>query len=232
MYPTVQWLSQKFAEYNKQYFGGKIPTPQFSIERLTGEWGRFDVDVDYDRNRRITRAHSNGVLTVNGNYSREERSWINTLLHEMCHAYVYLVMGVLPRDPHGREFLSVANAINRYGWNIEAETNEDDTDVYDENGNQPILCVITNNANQYYRWWVCKVDENNIDQFRATINANPQVGVASFYKVNSQALNRIQSNPSTLDGWGGQTYAEAVQKMAAYCGCDYREFGGKNLTKI
>ena len=237
MFPTIPWMKENFAEFNNRYFGGGLPIPQFVVRRMTDEWGRFDIDVDYDRNRRITNAKGNGILTINSAYSRSENSLLTTLLHEMCHMYVYLVMRVLPRNAHGREFMSIAQKINADGWNVQPETDASDTDVFDEDGQQNantkvIICILHATNNQHYEYWICKVNEDNINEFKSTISRNPAAGQAAFFSANIPSLANAPSNPQTLAGWGGQSYMEVAKKVADYCGADYRLLLDKNLTRI
>ena len=201
MIPTIPWMRQKFAEYNQKYFGGQLPIPTFNVQNLNGMWGLYDLNGNFDkRSRKITRTYDNGKLILTNAYSRNEKDVISTLLHEMCHEYVNLVMGLYPVDKHGREFMTAAQNLIADGWNMEAETVETDTDVYggkNENVEESFLCIIT------------------------TAMRIKGVQSVKFYVLqNNEILMHVQSNPQTLFGWGGMTVEEMLNNVAKYVGVD------------
>lgn len=235
MIPTVPWLREKFTEYNAKYFGNKLPVPQFRIERMSDRFGNYFLDARFNKsNRRIFNVNGTGVLTLTSQFDRPERSVTNTLLHEMTHEYVYLVMGICPQDRHGREFMSIANRINADGWQIGvgAELTQDDIETDGNETRQGILFIINAPERTDFKWWVCKADANNRQGFVAAAKKIEGVRILGFYSCNSGALEHVKSDPSTLFGWGGMNYEEAVGKLADYCGERPQVFYGKNLTKI
>lgn len=234
MKPTIPWMKQKFAEYNKKYFGGKLPLPKFEVKPMMDMWGKYDLNARYrNSDRKIVQINDTGVLTLTSAFQRNEKDVISTLLHEMCHEYLYLVEKIFPKNMHGVEFMSVAANINADGWKIESETIEKTSDVYDESDNGVAILAIFNNPNgTYYRWWICKADESNMNMFLAMATKNPNVGKISFYKINTSAMEHVKSDPSTLFGWGGMSYGEAAGKLASYCGIDQNILLPKNLQRF
>ena len=236
MVPTIPWMRQKFAEYNQRYFGGKLPTPEFAVTRLPGQWGKYAInDARYDKaTRRVVSVQSAGVLYLTNAYSRNENSVISTLLHEMVHEYVYLILRVYPRDAHGQIFMNVAKNIIADGWNIEAETYETKEDVKDNGQNieHNIICVINKSSGELYKWWICKATAENMQQVKATATKLKNVTSINFYEVASNALAHVESNPSTLFGWGGMTYQEAIGNLIDYCGASPNDFSPNVMKKI
>ena len=235
MIPTVPWMRQKFAEYNQKYFGGQLPTPQFAVEGLSGLWGAYDLDARYNlRTLKITKVNGNGKITLTNRYSRDENAVISTLLHEMCHEYVYLVMGICPQNKHGKEFMSIAQRINADGWKISSETIRTDTDTEGKNQqyDAAILCIIKKPEGTDYKWWICKCEKGNIQQFNSTAKKIDGVSSVAFYEVDCPELEHVKSDPSTLFGWGGMSYLDAITRMAEYCGTSPTDFYGSNLRQI
>lgn len=235
MVPTVAWMRQKFAEYNAKYFGNELPVPEFEVKQMNNKFGNYFVDAKYNNNtRRVTRVNGNGVITLTNQYSRNENAVISTLLHEMVHEYVYLVMRVYPPNQHGKEFMSIARSINADGWQIEKETHltDDDTENNGDNGNGCVLFVLKTPERNDFKWRVCKADENNMQAFITSAKKMNGVQSMGFYKCNSSALEHVKSDSNTLLGWGGNTYEEAITKLGRYCGENPEMFYGKNLIRI
>lgn len=237
MIPTVAWMRQKFAEYNSKYFANKLPVPEFRVARMKDRFGNYFLDgkVD-DQTRRVVSVVDNGTLSLTSHYSRNENDVISTMLHEMVHEYLYLVLRICPKDRHGREFRQVGRNIEADGWNLGADGVElVDSDVEtNENGatGSCILLVIKATARNDYKWWICRADENNIDAFSKVVNGIDGLDGFGFYQCQSACLEHVKSDPSTLFGWGGKTYQEAVGKLSKYCGESPQLFYGKNLKKI
>lgn len=235
MVPTIPWMKQKFAEYNQKYFGGKLPVPDFSVEALNGEWGRYDAEAEYSRiTRKITKIRGNGTIVLTSQFSRPENAVISTLLHEMCHEYVYLVMKVYPKNIHGQEFMSVANLINGQGWAIAKETPITDDDI--EGGGNPdvgcTLCVMQFDGRPDFKWWVSKIDGKDMNKARATAKKIPNLVSVNFFHCDSNALYHVKSDPINLPGWGGMVYRDVAQNIARFCGEeDFNVFMGDRLKK-
>ena len=124
MVPTIEWMQQKFALYNKKYFNGQIAMPKFSTNCPHGMWGYFKLDAICNPiTRKITQFYDYGTLFLTDKYERNAKDVVNTLLHEMIHAYIYTVLKKYPFNQHGRDFKEIANKLNSVGWNI-SEANE------------------------------------------------------------------------------------------------------------
>ena len=234
MVPTIPWMRQNFNIYNQKYFGGKLPIPQFSLDAPDGMWGCYDVDANFDtRTRKITRVGNTGTLSLTNKYSRPEQSVISTMLHEMVHEYLYLVLKIYPKDKHGKEFMSVAQPINADGWKIESETFETDDDTaVDDAPQTSVICVIRRQNSPDINWWVCKADISQIDAMKRAARTINGVTAVAFYECNTSCLEHLRSNPAELSGWGGKTYKEAITAMAKYCGVSPSVFSGANLRPL
>lgn len=220
MVPTIPWMKEKFAEYNQKYFGGKLRTPRFSIENLESIWGKYDADATYSKITHRVKPNSPGTIVLTGHYSRKEGAVISTLLHEMCHMYVYTVLCVYPKDQHGKEFMSIANQINGMGHQIANETPFTDDDI-EGGGNSEegcVLCVIEFQGRPDIKWWVCKAERNQIPAFRNRANALNGVKSVRFFESESNALFHVESDPQNLPGWGGMVYRNVAIDIAKHCG--------------
>lgn len=125
--PTEDWMEEKYQEMNGLLFNGELGDCQFSTFTTGkgsqgGVLGWFKITGSNIKGRRSTRrmfyrswqgevdiTRDNFVyycqpkIELNANYHGKEESFLETLVHEMCHYYTYM-NGFMPRQSHGREF--------------------------------------------------------------------------------------------------------------------------------
>lgn len=249
MIPTEEWIFTRFNEYNDKYFDGELPTPNFKISqscKIGGNecFGYYNLaGCRYDKiTRKITSLYNNGTICLSNQYDRPENEWIETLLHEMVHEYVNLCLYIYPRDPHGKKFQQVAERINADGWNISesAELGADNYQNNPNNGNNGgqqninggILCFIKTPGGGGNQFWLCRAEDNNMDDIRSVVGSWADGSIVRFFQTQSVKLFNLDSNPNTLNGFGGSTYNEAVNKLANYLGDDPSKFSGQSMTEI
>lgn len=128
---TVEWMKQKYDEFNESLFYGRLGKCSFIVERSgkTRRLGWFRLSgpgLKYNYYRRMFVLSSTGekvyidsdnffeyakpVIGLNLKYDGTEESWSATLVHEMCHYYTYM-NGFLPKQGHGVEFRDIAFSI-------------------------------------------------------------------------------------------------------------------------
>jgi predicted SprT family Zn-dependent metalloprotease len=134
--PTVSWMSQKYNELNDWLFGGFLGPCQFEVFTagkgsqgrtlghfyMNGRGLKYEKYVrkmyyqDWDGSKiyitpQTFYVYCKPVIGLNGNYSATEQALLNTLLHEMCHYYVYY-KGIYPTQAHGAEFKNIAYRVS------------------------------------------------------------------------------------------------------------------------
>lgn len=245
MIPNEQWVTEKFRFYNAKYFNGKLPFPTFRVIPLPSrKLGEYFLDGKYNpfNHKIFSIRNKNGVLSISNKYSRSEKDWENTLIHEMIHMYIQRVMLYYPSDAHGKEFQSLANRINQDGWNI-SEKNDINATMTNYNGentdseaptfdNQSILCLIENPSGTTYKYWACKAENDNMDDFIAKAQSISGVTSVKFYRCGSNILDSLTSDPATLFGFGGMTLHDAITALCNYAGTTERELNFRGLTLI
>ena len=134
MIATIQWMKEKYDEYNGKLFGGKLPRIQFIISnRMSRTWGFATYKFDL-RNGRIVPIS----ITMSSKYDSPEEVKLNTLLHEMIHIldyatcpehyierdlswnapYPYRRVSGREYDAHGEWFQEQCNRINKFGFKV------------------------------------------------------------------------------------------------------------------
>jgi hypothetical protein len=128
--PTKDWVVNMFKFYNKKYFDGRISLPNIQIKPLDGNWGYLEFVAPVNPvTRKVTAKPVKYNLLLTNSYYRAEKSVLQTLIHEMVHAYIYTVLKRYPVNQHGKLFYKIASGPNRDGWNITEKTDMVDTDV-------------------------------------------------------------------------------------------------------
>lgn len=132
--PTVEWMKKRYDEMNSWLFNGELGDCKFAIftsgrgshGRVLG-WhkitGRPRIDL---QTRRMYQDGLFGhiyvtsknfvelckpVIELNGNYYGTEKSFLATLVHEMCHYYTYM-HGYAPVQGHGPEFRAIGESVS------------------------------------------------------------------------------------------------------------------------
>ena len=135
MLPNEEWLQKRFTEFNQRYFGNKLNDIKLRINpnlKFNGAdcYGLFTFEARVNRKGIVVKLFpGTSLLQINGNpllESREEKDWLNTLMHEMIHAYVYTVCKECDdKNPHGGRWAELANYFNsKFGFSIGAVGNE------------------------------------------------------------------------------------------------------------
>ena len=127
MIPSVKWIAKNFDRFNREYFGSRLEKPEFRCAPVCFAGGQecyatYDYNLDINFWGKVRRAITPGIITFSTKYSLPEAFCQGTLLHEMAHMYVYTVMLKFPKDPHGKEFQSIAGRIASDGWDVLEES--------------------------------------------------------------------------------------------------------------
>lgn len=238
MIPDLQWVRQNFDFFNQKYFQNRLPIPKFSFDCPGDLWGYYDGDAHALFGERISRVFSPGTIGLTTKYSRNEKSVQNTLIHEMIHMYIIVVLRKLPYEEHNSDFHQIAEFINRDGWNISVNNDMCDDDVLNQgeeiqDGNNEseqqqlpnsIICIVrcqTNNGNCVLGM---KVYENDVRNSMAIKNSVIGAVSIAFYTIQSPGFANEKSDLSNLYGFTAANEQDLVQKMASYYGENINNF--------
>lgn len=95
----VAKLKAMWEELNREYFTGELQPIVICITRGKKYWGKF--------------LHPRGpsgaspCIFLSGVLNKSPEEWRDSLLHEMCHQYLY-EKGITEQDDHGPLFMEVA----------------------------------------------------------------------------------------------------------------------------
>lgn len=141
MRPTINYVKQKFDEYNKLCFEGKLKPLPFKLSRAR----RFLGAVTYRRKRNPdgTSHYFDFVFKISTLIDMPESEVEDTILHEMIHYYI-LSNQMQDTSPHGVIFTKMMNDINaRFNRNINVKykSTEEDFDR-DTEIREHYICVM------------------------------------------------------------------------------------------
>jgi hypothetical protein len=243
MLPNQEWLQKRFDEFNQRYFGNKLSGIKLKINpnlKFNGAdcFGLFTFDARVNRKGVVTKLIPGSLLLqINGNQlleDRDEKDWLNTLMHEMIHAYVYTVcMECDDNNPHGGRWAELANYFNsKFGFNISAVGNEKLTGLdiqhikqKEQSQNQEevvdynnVFLLFTKYDNQLNTPSIMLICENE-QEFRKyeQIVARKRINNAMIgYKINNEQVAEIvikYKKDHLPPSYDGETYAFSSGKV-------------------
>ena len=113
---TIKFIETKFNEFNKEYFKGELITPIFKIIGAKSYLGQLSW-------KNKNKKRYDYVISVSNYFDRSEKDFCNTIIHEMIHLYIRQNNIKDTNKHHGKVFYSIADRINKYGWDI-SRTND------------------------------------------------------------------------------------------------------------
>lgn len=124
MTPTIEYIEKKFAEFNRQMFGGSLPIPEFKLSNAKTFLGRCECKTRRKLSGRIERYDFRIKISTRGD--RPENVVDDTLIHEMIHYYIGYNQ-LVDTSAHGKLFRSIMDKINsRFGRNITVRYKDED----------------------------------------------------------------------------------------------------------
>lgn len=134
------WLCKQFAQFNRQYFDSKLPTPRFYVGYSRTQLGSLSWKQGTLWNNSPYRCYT---IRMSNYYDQSEHSFQSVLLHEMIHLAI-AHSGIKDTSPHGVVFRRMMNRFNDDGWDIHVTTsikNMDKPHLKSRNTNQLYLVL-------------------------------------------------------------------------------------------
>ncbi len=113
---TVPYIQKKFAEFNRQMFGGKLPMLPIRLSNAKTFMGQCSFKKR--RNKFGKMEHYDFVLRINTRIELPEKELEDIIIHEMIHYYIGYRQ-LEDTSAHGQLFRTMMTDINRkFGRNI------------------------------------------------------------------------------------------------------------------
>lgn len=119
---TEEIIKEKFTEYNKLYFKGKLPEPEFNVIESYNTFGYFSYVKTFTDTGRLCQAS----IDVTRCYDWTEEALRDVIVHEMIH-YWLAYKRIDKKVKHGKEFMQMCNEYNeKYGLHLAKKYRFDD----------------------------------------------------------------------------------------------------------
>ncbi len=110
---TVEYVQQRFEEFNARMFGGRLPVVPIEIADAAGYLGKC-VSIQRRLPSGVT-VHSDFRLRFNARINLPENVVEDTIIHEMIHLLI-LWTGLQDSSSHGQIFKAIMQSINAAHW--------------------------------------------------------------------------------------------------------------------
>lgn len=109
MFPTIQYVKDRFDVFNRLMFNGRLPEVSFALTRSRSALGQCVSRIDRHADGRVE--HSAFELRFSTCHDLDENVLEDVIIHEMIHLFI-LCHGLVDTSPHGDIFKSVMNSLN------------------------------------------------------------------------------------------------------------------------
>ena len=191
MKPTIAYLEQKFDVFNREMFGGNLPTPSIELSRAKTYLGI----CMYQKRRRLFRKTEslNFRLRFSTCFDLPEQEWEDTLIHEMIHYYIG-VNQLKDTSSHGTLFKQMMDTINRnFGRHItisHKSTTEQREQSYDTRQRWHVVAVVKMQDGRTGVKVLPRIEQRIINYYNQ-VGSSKQVAGMSLYLCKDAYFNRF-----------------------------------------
>ena len=170
MIPTIDFITNKFNVFNKEYFDNSLPLPNFALIKNKTKLGEFVACRRYDM---FGIPFGKSTINISTFYDRPEDEISNTIIHEMIHYYIHF-NHIVDTSSHGHVWKSMADEINKKGgWHISRTSSVDGCEVNgDITENKPKSEITFMSFERGGIWHSFLVSSPNVDVFHKYLSAN------------------------------------------------------------
>ena len=164
---TIDFISENFHKFNKEYFNDELQTPSFEITRVKSYLGQYHWKYGFDGDL------MENVIRISNMFDRNETDYQNTIIHEMIHLYIRQNHIKDTRRHHGRVFNSIADLINRQGgWHIARTDSIEGCGLTDKSkvNKYYIACFLTGSTGRYFRF---RINEKYLQYYKDRFDYYP-----------------------------------------------------------
>ena len=222
MKATIPYIEQKFDEFNRQMFGGKLPRIPIQLSNAKTFLGQCVC-----KKRRTLSGHTERYdfrLRINTRIDLPERELEDTIIHEMIHYYI----GYNQLDDtsaHGQLFLRIMNDINRrFGRSLTVShksTLEQHEQLQDRRVRYHVVAVVRFHDGRTGIKVLPRVLRSILHYYNNVV-ANREIAAVQLYMSNDVFFNRYPNSSALrvhfLDADTISQHLEGAEKM----GCDGR----------
>ena len=171
MIPTIDFITNKFNVFNKEYFDNSLPLPNFALIQSKTKLGEFVACRRYDM---FGLPFVKSTINISTFYDRPEDQISTTIIHEMIHYYIHY-RGIEDTSSHGKEWKKIANEINKKGgWDITRTSSTDGCDVNSDivRNHKKVSEITFMSFERGNTWYSFLVSKPNVEMFQSYLEKN------------------------------------------------------------
>ena len=174
------WMERQFDRFNKDYFGGRLTPPKFSVNNARTRLGSM---VFKWKRSLLKRESYDYVIRLSNYYDIPEVEFQNVLLHEMIHYYI-AVNRFKDDSVHGTMFRSIAQRINKQGWHVVVRTDTRKWPVAERNRKKQVArkrAILAANTSDG-KYFLSVIGPGSIRKVKLQIARTPQIREARWFE--------------------------------------------------
>ena len=197
--PTYNWCTNEFKRINKLIFHDKLEIPIFKLIQVKSFFGEF---TGY-RNK-------TNIIRLSIKYNRTEFEYINTLVHEMLHQWIF-ESGTKDNSSHGFYFKKYMNQINEiFGFKLKTMTSSNLKLEQPMMQNNYIVVYKDKINNEDRKLFFSRVNSKYLNISLACLNLDKETQPKLFCSSDA-FFNRIKESKKALKMYLISTYAESLE---------------------
>ena len=177
---NTEWIAVNFDRFNKDYFGGRLTPPKFSVNNARTRLG----SMAFKWKRSLLKRESyEYVIRMSNYYDIHEVEFQNVLLHEMIHYYI-AVNRFKDDSVHGTMFRSIAQRINKQGWDIVVRTDTRKWPVAERNRKKVITRkrIVLAASTTDGKYFLSVIGPGSVRKVKLQIARTPQIREARWFE--------------------------------------------------
>ena len=194
MIPTIEYVQQKFREFNVTMFDGRLPEPPISITNAKTYLGVCAFRKHRKWHGRLE--YSDFKIRISRRFDLPQDEIDDTIIHEMIHYYIGLFS---PADMPGHSALfrrMMADINTRYGRHISVShrlTQEQQEQAIDNRPKKHVVAsVVLKDGRTGIKVIPCM--ERHIRRYRRGMMASGKVSSIEFFQTTDPFFNRFPSS--------------------------------------
>ena len=176
----TEWIAVNFDRFNKENFGGRLTPPKFSVNNARTRLGSMAFKWKRSLFKRETYDY---VIRLSNYYDIPEVEFQNVLLHEMIHYYI-AVNRFKDDSVHGTMFRSIAQRINKQGWNIVVRTDTRKWSVAERNRKKVITRkrIVLAASTTDGKYFLSVIGPGSVRKVKLQIARTPQIREVRWFE--------------------------------------------------
>ena len=187
MRATIEFLEERFHQFNRDIFGNVLPVPLLHITQARTFMGQFKVNR---QSSLLSKRKEIYHLTISCRYDLEESALEDILIHEMIH-YLIHYKKIKDTSSHGLHFRELMTEINcRFGRHITVTHRCTKTELESDSAKaHSIICLCTMTDGKKL---VCRVSQSKVFEIHFAFQQWDKVEKEEWYWVYGSYFNRYR----------------------------------------